>query len=404
MNPKTVEELISKFERNPKIQGHICILDDGLFDICLKRGIYGFPGQGGTSLNNLKVTAWRAISSLYNIGSDDLIFFYRTLGEHPGSQEFHGIFKISTVNGVPIRLLHPEDDRYLPLLKKKKKQSYMPFRFIFDKLSPTPISIPNDLRNRKGRRNNNLTIIKALSETDPNKPRLWGFRHPAVMNIGAARKKSIVAISHRQAIFLLELLRNGVERPVAYNFSNLDSYNFSCLPPDCVLLDSEFIGKHLYRYVDNPVIEFEAELYAYILCAIKDKQSPYHKDLIDQFYEINADSGVDFRDISENVILEALLTPHIQEEADILLCDSEEKNFLIIEAKKHPVSSEDVEQAQKYIQLVRHVFPNSENVIANIICPKDIKRGFRTKDVKVVHFEIEQMPGNMAKVNFALAR
>ena len=390
-----IKSAISTVEENRRIQGHICINDSRLFDASVKNGVYGFPGQGNTALNNLRVTAWRAISSLYNIGPEDLIFLYRTRGDAPGAQEFHGIFRVAKRNNVPLLLLHCQDKAYLP---RRQGRQYLHFRFLFECLTRNPISIPNDLRNKTYRKNNNLEIIKALSEIDPNKSRLWGFRHPSVMNIGAARKSSIVAISNSQVKFLLGLLAKGVERPTTAVPQRLRQYDSNALPPDCVLLDDEFISGHFSRYIKNrqTKVEHEAELYAYIIGASKNPRSFFHQRIIDDFKKVNAD--LPFDEVTENVILEALITPHIQEEVDILLCDSDEKNFLIMEIKNDRLNPEDIEQAEKYIQLVNQRFPKNRSVCANVIGLRN-KSLTETQRVKLVNYEIEEI-GKKAAVTF----
>lgn len=392
-----IESIISTVEEDKKVQGHICINDSGLFDASLRNGVYGFPGQGNTTINNLKVTAWRAISSLYNIGPEDLIFLYRTRGDAPGAQEFHGIFRVSKRNNVPLLLLHCQDEAYLP---RRQGRQYLHFRFLFECLTRNPISIPNDLRNKTYRKNNNLEIIKALSETDPNKPRLWGFRHPSVMNIGAARKSSIVAISNSQVKFLLRLLAKGVERPTGALPQRLAQYNLNALPSDCVLLDDDFMSGHFARYIKARQIkvEHEAELYAYIIGALKNPRSSFHQRIIDDLQKVNAD--VPFDKVTENVILETVITPHIQEEVDILLCDSNEKDFLIMEIKNDTISLNDAEQAEKYIQLVKQRFPNNRSVSANVIGLGN-KTSTSTQRVKLVNYKIEEI-GKKAAVTFSL--
>lgn len=383
-----IQSIISRIESNGSVQGHICINDSNLFDISVNNGVYGFPGQGNTSPNNLGVTAWRAISSLYNIGPDDLILLYRTSGQAPGNQEFHGIFRVSKRGTIPMLLLHCNDKTFLPL---RGGQQYLPFRFLFERLTISPVSIPNDLRNKTYRKNNNMEIIKALSETDPAKPRLWGFRHPAVMNIGAARKSSIKAISHNQLLFFLHLLRStGVGRQMEPTFAD-KKYDRDNLPEQCVLLDDKFIADRLVRHdIASKNFENEAEIYAYIIGALRNPHSRFHGKLCEDFRKLNAD--LPFDRISENVLLEVVITPHIQEEIDILLCDSEERNFLIMEIKNNELDREDIEQAEKYIQLVNQRFPQNQSATANVIglANKSLKS---TQSVKLVSYEIEETEG-----------
>lgn len=389
-----IEHLILEVDSNPDIQGHICICHNDLFDASIHNRVYGFPGARNTTINNLKVTAWRSISGLYNVGPEDFIFLYRRKGDNPGAQEFHGVFIVSKHNGDPLLLLHCEDEDYLPLLPGRG--TYLPFRFIFQPLVRNPISIPNDFGK------NSLEIIKALSETNPENPRLWGFRHPAVMNIGAARKKSIAAISNKQVKLLLEMLSNGVVRPTPSDTQSLNSYNISQLPSNCVLLDYEFLASHFFKYIAKSriTVDFEAELYAYIIGSLKNPRSPFHKKILDDFTDINDELSIPFEMIAKNVIVEAILTTHIQEEIDILLCDQAEKNFLIFEVKPDEVSSEDVAQTEKYVQLVKHIFPNNESVTANIIGMRTETMPSSSHEVRVAYYEIEEILGNKANVKF----
>lgn len=394
-----MERIIAEVEKNSSIQGHICINNSKLFDVSVKNGVYGFPGQGNPTINNLKVTAWRAISSLYNIGPEDLIFLYRTSGDAPGSQEFHGLFRVLNHAHSPLLLLHPQDEAYLP---RRQGKQYLPFRFLFSSLTKNPVSIPNDLRNKTYKKNNNLEIIKALSETDPKKPRLWGFRHPSVMNIGAARKSSIVAISNKQVRFLLELLLRGEERQNEASTQTYSKYDPTALPSGCTLLDTNFLTKHFSE--SSREVSYEAELYAYIIHSIKNPRSPLHRDIMEDFNEINRDMNLSFNEIAKNVILEVVLTPHIQEEIDILLCDHDEENFLILEIKNDMVTSEDGEQCQKYVQLVNHQFPKCKSVTANVIGLRNPYLSSGDPKVKIVSYEIERISDDKARINFRLAR
>ncbi len=65
----SIEEIRTKFESDSNAQGHICYLNSVLFDLIVKKGLYGFPGAKGINLDKIGVSGWRAISSLYNIGA-----------------------------------------------------------------------------------------------------------------------------------------------------------------------------------------------------------------------------------------------------------------------------------------------------------------------------------------------
>ena len=394
-NAININKLIQEVESNPNIQGHICICHNDFFDISMSKKLYGFPSRGTPNVYNFKISAWRAISSLYNIGPEDLIFFYRRKGDNPGAQEFHGVFKISEYDDMLLRLFHYKDEDYMPRLPKVNK--FVPFRFIFKPLVTNPISIPNDFLHR-----HNLEIIKSLSETDPDKPKLWGFRNPPVMNIGAARKSSIVAISNKQTRLLLEMLSSGVERPTPSISTKLKTYDLSSPPSNFHLLNHEFLARHFFQYVarSEAKIDYEAELYAYIIGSLKNSGSPCHKKILDDFTNVNDDLNIPFEEIAKNVILETILTTHIQEEIDILLCDQDEKNFLILEVKGEEVNEDHVAQTEKYVELTEHIFPNNESVRANVIGLRNVNLKNTSETVKVVYYEIEKIGENMAGINF----
>ena len=401
----SIDDLTKYIDSNPSIQGHICINNDGIFDYCLMNQVYGFPGTKITTLDNMKTTTWRSIASLNNIGPNDLIFLYRTSGDSYGCQEFHGVFKIQEYNGEPLILFHPEDTDYLPSFREGQ---LLPFRFLFQPMLENVLSIPNDLRNQNYKKNNNLEIIKALSESDPSKDRLWGFRHPAVMNIGAARKSSIVAISNKQTRFLASLLRNGVKRKqIMRNQSKIDvseqsnCYDSMDLPENCYLIDDSFISGQngLEKFYEKGIIKFEALLYAYIIRGFKQPNSEYQKEILEDFSFINND--INLESMSENCILEVVVTPHIQEEIDILLCDRQERNFLIFEIKQGQIKHEDIEQAEKYIQLVKQKFPNYQKVSANVVGLRK-ESVTNTEDVKGVYYQMKKSPDYNVYLKFKL--
>ncbi len=395
------DTLNGSFESDSTAQGHICYLNNSLFDLVIKKGLYGFPGAKGITLKKMGVSGWRAISSLYNIGSADLIFFYRTAGESSGAQEFHGIFQLKAGKNSPL-IFHPNDTSYILPLQREEGNQTLPFRFMFRSLITNPISIVNDIGSKSGKKNNCLDVIQAMSETNPAKPRLWGFRHPAVMNIGAAQKKSIVAITHKHALFLLGLLETkGKERNIENSVPKTLDYNLASLPKNSVSLDDTFLGKHFLSYKHN-TIEFEAEIYAFIINAIKRPESVFRQPFFDQFSQINSNLSCPFEEISQNVILEMVPTPHIQETIDILLCDKKEENFLILEIKKEPVQKQDIDQTEKYVQLIKHQFPNSKSVTANVIGAKSWASLPDTNNVKVVDYEIQPFGNTIAGLAFKL--
>jgi len=396
-----LKAIIDEVENDKTIQGHICVNNTDLFDTSICNGIYGFPGDEKTTPDNLKVTAWRAIASLYNIGPKDIIILYRTATPPAerkrktsvlGEQEFHGLFRVLAKDNNPMIFTHFNDVTFLPpRITKKAKEQKLPFRFLFYPIVKTPIAIPNDLRNQNYQKNNNLDVIKALSETDPKKPWLWGFRHPAVMNIGAARKSSIVSISNTQLLFFLNLMYNlGVVRPTATT-PRSPKCHLQNLPEGVTILDDAFLSDTFRRHIrkGKKLVNLESILYAYFTGAIKNPKSVYHEKLIRELAEINPQ--LPFPDIAQNVMVGMIPSLHIQEEIDVLLCDSAEKNFLIFEMKNGPITSMDMEQAEKYIQLIKQRFTTA-NVYANVVGAKkpDLSS---TEQVKLVAYTIEEFNG-----------
>jgi hypothetical protein len=379
-----IEKLINTLKTNPKMQGHICINNSEIFELSLFNQVYGFPSND----NVMNLSAWRANSSLYNIGGDDLIFFYRTRSESgaPGSQEFHGIFKMTIGKlsnlSIPLRFFHPNDSSYAPTFMGKKGRKYCQCRMVLEPILKVPISIKNDINTSSGTSlNNNTEIIKAFMTS-----KLWGFRHPTVMNIGAARKKSIVAISNQQTRFLLEMmLKYGHPRPLIdlIQIPILNKYDIKNLPTNAILLDDNFL-KNSITY------KLEVELYAFLINAFKN-QSTYSNETLSMFDKINRSIfQIPFNQVCQNVILECLITPHIQEELDILLCDQSEKLFIIIEVKKGVISQIDIAQANKYIELLRIIFPNANTIGVNLIgTDKEANVHNENKFIKLIKFERE---------------
>ena len=310
------------------------------------------------------------------------------------------MYKVSLYKDEPILLIHFDDDDYLPKLEGTK---YLKFRFLFENLTINPVSICNDMGMGKDRKNHNLLVIQALSEIDPKKDRLWGFRHPTVMNIGAARKKSIVAISNRQTIFLLKMMLNGKTRKLPPVIDTYSKYNLSNLPDNCEFLNAEFLNNHLSEYLENSIskLKYEAELYAYIIHAIKNQNSPYHKKIVEDFKKINRNINISLEKISENVILECILSVHMQEEIDILFCDSNEVFFLILEIKNDKLIQDDIEQAEKYIQILNQKFPNNKIIKANVIGLKSPTIE-NSENVKAVSYEILKLENSKIGIAFTL--
>jgi hypothetical protein len=340
-------DFVKEYVVNTKAQAHLCILNNDLFDICLEHGVYGFPHQGESKNKSF----WRAVASMYNIGPNDLIFLYRTNGNMAGCKEIHGPFKIHCIDNEPSIYydLHSEDmDIIIPSGAECK------VRLLFEEFDKKVYSIGD-----------NYELIKRY-ETK----KIWGYRHPAVMNIGAARKKSVTSFSHKQTIELLDLLsKNGIVRnELAHT-----------LPSDMRLsylkkLKKDYDEKHFIlndEFLLTQNTKDEAYLYAYINRGLKTSTSKLHKRILSDFSTINDEmiletSGKTFKDLTVNVMTEVVISPHLQDEIDILIMDVDDKNMLFMEFKEGNIDQEAVNQAEKYIDLLQVIFPD-RNVYANII-------------------------------------
>src|SRR5699024_27092 len=117
----------------------------------------------------------------------DLIFLYRTNGENPSCKEIHGPFKIKVDNGFPA-LFYDLNSTHYPI--KVNDITDCKVRFLFEPLTEKVYSIRN-----------NYELIKKFEAKD-----IWGYRHPSVMNIGAARKKSVTSYTKKQTLVILDLM------------------------------------------------------------------------------------------------------------------------------------------------------------------------------------------------------
>ena len=185
----------------------------------------------------------------------------------------------------------------------------------------------------------------------------------------------------------------GTVRPIPSDIKKdpiiLPKYDLTNLPTSSHLLDDNFL-------LANIKFEKEAELYAFLINSFK-HQSRYSSETLKAFNEINQTIfNIPFKDICHNVILECLITPHIQEELDILICNQSETHFLIIEVKKGNITQKNVDQAKKYIELLNILFPNAEKIAVNIIgLEKDPSIKNDNKFVKTVRYQKDK--GNLVK-------
>lgn len=336
---------VTDFVRSSGSQSHLCICNTDLFHKTVVNGVYGFPHAG---LSRLK-SFWRAVASMYNIGPKDLIFLYRTNGDQPGCQEIHGPFLIYAEKAQPV-IYYDLDSPDFPI--KIDGNADCKVRFLFGKTTPDVFSIADKYE-----------LIKKYETKE-----IWGYRHPAVMNIGAARKKSVTSFTNKQTLLILSLIREfgkprlnldgkvpSADRIKYYNALPNDETHFP--------LDDDFLLK--------ATTDDEAFLYAYIMRGLRTPASKLNAELVRDFSLINdemltSSCGKNFRDLAANVMMETIISPHLQEEMDIVLTDKDDSGILFFEVKTGSIIQDDVEQAQKYLDLLRTIFPH-RFVFANII-------------------------------------
>jgi len=340
-----LKDVIDFVEKNNS-QAHLCICNSLLFDSTIDNGVYGFPHAG---VNQIK-SFWRAVASMYNIGPHDLIFLYRTKADVPGCQEISGPFKIYSENELPA-IYYDLDSVDFPMKFEGKKGNVdCKVRLLFGSFDNKVFSI-----------NNNFELIKKFESKE-----IWGYRHPAVMNIGAARKKSITSFTYKQTLTILDLLKDfGTLRyeltkdiPTKKRIEFYNSLSESGTKKHFVLDD---------KFLCTADTNDEAFLYAYILRGLKVPKSVLHNDTINDFCSIN-DSMLktSCRDFSVNAMMEAIISPHLQDELDIILFDKNDCNALFMEIKEGPIDQWAVNQTQNYIDLFETIFPK-RNAFANII-------------------------------------
>ena len=336
---------VTDFVRSNGSQSHLCICNTDLFHQTVVNGVYGFPHAGQSQLKSF----WRAVASMYNIGPKDLIFLYRTNGDEPGCQEIHGPFMIYAEKDQPV-IYYDLDSPDFPI--KIDGNADCKVRFLFTKTTREVFSIADKYE-----------LIKKYETKE-----IWGYRHPAVMNIGAARKKSVTSFTNKQTLLILSLIKQfgesrlnldgkvpSADRIKYYNALPNDEAHFS--------LDDDFLLK--------ATTDDEAFLYAYIIRGLRTPASTLNAEVVRDFSLINdemltSSCGKNFRDLAANVMMETIISPHLQEEMDIVLTDIEDSNLLFFEVKTGSITQYDVEQTTKYLDLLKTIFPH-RGVFANLI-------------------------------------
>lgn len=357
-------------------QSHLAICNDAIFQSLRTNGIYGFPHSGISR----KKSFWRALASLYNIGSKDLIFIYRTNGTNDGCKQIHGPFQIyEDSNNIPC-LYYDLDSVDFPI-KVGKNEADCKARFLFKNMANEFFSI-----------NDNYELIKKFETKE-----IWGYRHPAVMNIGAARKKSVTSLTTKQTKSLIGLFEKfGIKRGTftkdkTPNSDRLQNYNNFKIDKTHFYLNDKFL---INNYSND-----EAFYYSYLIRAFKIKECIFRKSVIANFWEINKEIliplGVNnLEEVITNVMLETIITVHLQDELDVVSTNLDDSILIFYEFKKDEITKDAVYQAEKYIDLLEVIFPDKK-IIANVIgsnkTPQvSINEKYRKK-MKLVKFTINEI-------------
>lgn len=327
-----------------KSQSHLCICNTDLFEATIVNGIYGFPHSGTSRLKSF----WRSLASMYNVGKNDLIFIYRTNGDCDGCKEIHGPFRIFESEGQPATYY---DLNSVDFAMDIKGETDCKVRFLFNKFENDIYSISD-----------NYELIKQYELR-----KIWGYRHPAVMNIGAARKKSVSAFTNKQTLIFLDLFEEfGIIREVLTEkipskerieyYENIKQNDFK------FKINSDFLAENFTKD--------EACLYSYFISGLKNLDNYHSADLLNDFAEINnsifLNSEIEFSDLLNNIMLEVIITSHLQDELDVVISDSDDENILFFEFKVGELVQKDIFQTEKYLSLLNAIYPKRKHY-ANLI-------------------------------------
>ncbi len=345
---------VRAFVEYKKSQSILCICNDASFDISVNNGVYGFPHNGSQFTKSF----WRSIAAVSCIGQNDLVFLYRTSGYNVGCGRINGVFRIYSSSGTPAIYYDPESP---DLQLSSAGGADCKTRLLFERLIEGLYFIGEDYE-----------IVKCLESRD-----LWGFRHPAVMNIGAARKKSFVVLTHKQTLLMIDLLKRYGKNVPQHQGSlpareRANYYDGLVGEEDRFKIDETFLLSHSAATSD------EAFMYSYLVYGLRHPHSTIHAEIIDDLTSINRDFLVDlamqnFGEMTSNILLEVVISVHLQEELDVVLLNNDENVMFILEIKQAAVDSAAVTQVQKYLDLMKTIFPQ-KRIFANIIggCPPSI--------------------------------
>jgi len=371
-------EKIIEFVKTNNSQAHLAVCNSGIFDKTVNSGVYGFPHSGKNRLKSF----WRSMASLYNIGSNDVIFLYRMKGDADGSQEIHGVFKIFQFKENEPALYYDIESPDIEIKVGRNADVDCKVRFLLDKIDDQINSISNK-----------MSVVMAYETKS-----IWGYRHPAVMNIGAARKKSVTSFSNLQTLQLIKLMQNSSKN--RFDFSNvqiprqdtLDYLNEFDIDSKHFLVNDSFL---LNNYMDD-----EAFYYCYFLRAIKYSQCKWPDRLLNEFWDINKDLlqpyGIkSFIEVTANALLETIVTTHLQDELDVVTTNVDDSILIVYEFKKDAITQDAVSQSESYIDLLEVVFPEKQiftNVIGrSILDGVTISPKYHSR-IRLVGFEVTQNP------------
>lgn len=335
---------IRRFVTEHASQSHLCICNNDLFDASIAEGIYGFPHSG----TNRAKSFWRSIASMCNVGVNDLIFLYRTNGENAGCKEIHGPFRIFDVEGQPSTFyeLNAED---FPIYINDEIDCKV--KFLYSAFENEIYSIAD-----------NYQLIARYETRE-----IWGYRHPAVMNIGAARKKSVSTFTNRHTHVFIDLLeqcgvlRETLDQPIP---SHERIEHLEDLEPTITKfkIDGSFLASNYS--------EDEAFLYSFFISALKNNANYYSHDVFTDFSAINNHilerENIAFEDLINNIMLEVIITTHLQDELDVVLTSLDDATILFLEFKVGMLNQRDINQVQNYISILNVIWPR-KNIFANLV-------------------------------------
>ena len=81
---------------------------------------------------------------------------------------------------------------------------------------------------------------------------------------------------------------------------------------------------------------------------------------------LSSGCGKSFSDFTVNAMMEVIISPHLQDELDIVLFDKDDSNMFFMEMKEGPIDQSAVLQTQNYLDLFEAIFP-SKCIFADVI-------------------------------------